>query len=318
MGFISAIGHILNIYYYCGLSPFRVDSTTKKLCLNQWTKYIHVVVTLALAATILIECHSVHHGAIVRQMEQLLITIYEIFDIFRCLNILFHSTLLFGRIKDNLLNFSIIESVLAAQFKHSINYNCFCRKHLRKLGIVLFVYVVHWATYLARQYESKDWSTAKLSMPAIGVKLLQSTTFLYITFYVDALAFFMAQLNAVIDHHGDLQRFHPKLTKNDIKQMLHHLQCYKSIHFQLWQISECHNSIFGWCTISMLLDTLIDLVYCAFWTFDNMRRRTVPLKVLLPMVAMLDMFASFAIFSESCQSVAYEVCCSKQNNQHIQ
>lgn len=307
MDIISNTGRILNIYYYLGLSPYRINLGTKELHLSQWNKFVHVLLTSILGVLMMNEIRSETVQTKVRPMEQLLIIAYGTFNIARSFIMLINSIFLHGRIKDIFSEYRAIELCLAKNFNHIIRFDSFKRKHLRKFFALGIAFVPLWAAYFARQFTTHDWTLILVSVPAFNIKMFQSMAFLYIIFFVDALAFYTSQMNAVIARQCNSNKFRQKYKRDAIEIILRQLRHFKLIHFRLWTISQYYNSLFGWCTIPILLHSVSDLMYCIFWIFDEIKYHSGAIRIVLPFVALINILLGMAVFSDTCHSVISEV-----------
>lgn len=307
MGFIGNVGRFLNVYYYFGLSPYRVDMNTNKLNLCHSSKCVHAIISVLVASTLIANVDLMGKWMKIRKMEQLLITVSASFDILRSVIVLLQSFLLHEQIKEILLNFRRIETIFASHLNYVIRYDAFNKKHLWKCVTIIVPYILHISVYFVRHITLKDWLTVSIGFPAGFLKLFQVLTFLYIILYIDALGFFLAQLNCVIERDTIPNELRRTSKPEETQFVLGKLLSFKTIHFQLWEIGQIHNSVFGWCTIALLLHTSIELMYSSFWFWDEVKRQTGLLKMCLPIVSFLDISTSFLAFSSSCHSMLREV-----------
>lgn len=317
MGFITNSRHFLNIYFYFGLSPYRVDIISKKLLLRHWTKYVHLLASVLLSSSLIANAYQLGYSRLrIRQMEYILMTMSSICDIIRSGLVLLHSLLLHDRIREILLSFRRIEAIFAAHLDHVITCESFNKKHLRKCAAVIIPFLLHFINYLARPIFADDL-TSWVGLPAGCLGMIQVLVILYVIFYIDAIGLYLAQLNCVIERHIVATQFRRIIESAELHSMIYKLKCYKTIHYKLWKVNQIHNSVFGWCTMAALIHAFINMVYASFWLFDEIKTHSGLLRTLLPIAMLMDVTTSFFIFSNSCHSLLREVTFRNSYFHHI-
>lgn len=307
MGFIASTGRILNFYYYFGLSPYRINLKTKQFHLNQWLTYVETCVTGICSSFLIWNAHKAVQRRQIPAMEELLITSVALIDLVRALMILNHSIFSHKQIQEVMRGFQIVESNLEKDFGQSIDYDSLRRKYTTKCYVVLFFFLLHRVIYFVRQFTHQDWSLVMIALPGLHTRLMQPLTVMYTVYYIDVSVCHMSHLNAVIAKHGDVDKFRRKLSKSDIETMLARLHSFKAIHFQLWNINNHCNAVFGWCWVVLIFHMINDMLYALYWSFDMLRLLANIFRVLLPIASFVVVLTEFVIFSQSCQAMTREV-----------
>lgn len=257
--------------------------------------------------TLITSVNKVQAQRIIHQMEHFIIRIHAVSVMFRLLTVLVQSLFFHSRIKSILYGFGRVEQYFVENLNEPNITGSFMRAHLRKRCICIIAYIMMWIFYIARQLQTGDWSVITVNLSGFMMRASQFLTLLYVIFFTDALAFHIAQLNAAIERHVDLNAFRQKFKRDTIESMLRRLHHYKTIHFELWNIGRDHNAVFGWCTIATLLQAVVDFVYALFWIFDEVKHRRKILRIIFPVSALVYTLIGFVLFSNTCQAVVREV-----------
>lgn len=150
---------------------------------------------------------------------------------------------------------------LLAEHRQS-NYLLFRKAYGRKFILNIILFLPHSILYyiFTASRASNVWMS-------FTIKIWQTISLLAIlrnVFYIDLLKHHMQQLNLCvqridISHASDrfLNRFH----------LMRRIHLAKSVHLQLWEISQDINESFGWGTVTMVLEIFIDATFCAHWSY---------------------------------------------------
>lgn len=281
MDFVKCSKRYLNFNYFFGISSYRPD-TEHFLEPNRFIaatmKYLQFAVCISLATFVIVKLNIHGHLFNFRQTEILLITTYVSFDVLRGFIVLIDCLLYRNQMVKIILTFQKLQKYFVNQLDHHISYEPLVKRHLLNIILILLAFIFYIVIFVSRLIVFEVWSS--IGIPMRFLQLIQALTFLHITFYIDALCFHLAQLNAVVQRDTD---FHRSKTVHFFKStnilgIQSKLKCYKTIHFELWETAEMLNIVFGWCTITLLMHVFIDLVYSAFWLFDELNKRSGILK----------------------------------------
>lgn len=277
MDFASIAKRHLTFFYFFGISPYCPNANEIgfiNLTLAKLPKFIQLISCIYFASTIVIQLNSHDIYQTFSQIETLLLVIYVSFDVLRGI-LVFLQTIYYKEQISNILNiFQELELYFATKFDHHINYEPFFKKYYLKVIVIKCAYLTLIITFIIRLIVFRVW--LKIGIPLRLLQLMQTCTFLHLIFYIDATCFHLFQLTKVVRRDTELYRKingrHFK--RSDIVTVETRLKCYKTVHFQLWEVSSLKNRIFGWCIIALLMHCFIAFVYSAFWLFDELKNQS--------------------------------------------
>lgn len=277
MNFLQKHKTILKIFYYSGLLPCRVDIPTQFSFIHCCAKYGQVIHCVILSIYLII--HAQHEIGI-RLIEELLMLIFVSFYVATSFFVLMQHFLHGNEIREILRSFRRIESSYVRNLQHRIAHEAFNKTRTTKVSIVVGARIVHLCIYTLRRMLYPQ-------LPTIGTKagLLKIQfifTLLYVQFFIDAILFFFSELNIVIQREvmtrrRNVQRICSDCQSDEMHDILLH---YKTIHFQLWIVCDRFNRVFGWWCVAAMLNMSVDLIYSAFWLFEEIRRQTTVVRTI--------------------------------------
>lgn len=165
--------------------------------------------------------------------------------------------------------FNKLDSFFVIHLNHRIR----CQKLGKKILVYAFVivimanYVPYIVVFAVRAIIDKVYISYRIA--AQFVHIMQSVTTMHVIFYVEALTFYLSQLNCVIkrDMGTNTTSRHTNKYKSRIL-VRNKIKCYKSVHFRLWEVSEQINVYFGWTMAVIFAHAFVKLVYTAHWMFE--------------------------------------------------
>lgn len=180
-----------------------------------------------------------------------------------------------------------LETYFAAHLQHHIQYRPFLKNFNKKVCIIMGTFVLSVVPFVLQYmfYHRMDPVILQIKV----LQTLTAVTTLHIVFHIDALGFHLGQLNAVIFRDiKDIQSessvclvrlFTPKKPTNFIL-IRNKMQCYKTVHFRLWEVAQKLNQFFGWTLVALLLQSFFDFVYTVYWQIGQLRRNFLLIKVI--------------------------------------
>lgn len=230
------------------------------------SKYIQCGLCMGLISFILFRLHlNGQYGF--RDIEMILINVYLLVDIFRvCFT--FIQCIWYHRDFQEIIDiYEQLQLLFLQYFGHILSFKSFHKLHLFNVANIVVYYTLYGIVYVViRQWK---YGISPLCIPIALLKLLQTLSMLHIIFYTDLLSFHLAELNSVLKKNIlELGRSNRRMSLA-VTVMKSKLFFCKKIHFGLYQASQVQNRVFGWCTLASVLRIFIDLVYAAFWLFDE-------------------------------------------------
>lgn len=275
MEFLKTTKFYLRLFYIIGLSPFApTDHHGKKLgvCTTGLSKIPMILQTLfglcisSLCAYGLF-C-SMRGSAATKDRSEIFITsMFILCQIARTLLALMQC-IFYKKVYYSIINaLNALEGYFTVHFQHRIRYSLFTSGVVKKMSLA----TVGFTQMLIAEFLDSN----QIDFP---VRLLQAASMLtccHLVFFIDVLSFHLEQLLVVIirdtanDRSIDSVTFYKQSAKCVfVRNQLKH---YKTVHFTLWEISQCINKFFGWTMVAILLQVFIDLLYCSYCLFDELQ-----------------------------------------------
>lgn len=281
MNFVESTKQFLTFYHAIGISPFHLatDTSVTKFANSSLCKYIQFAFCLALASFIIIWFNlNPHYDVPIREMELLLITFYSLMDILRGYFVFIQCVLYRQHFQEIVHIFQRLDVKFFKYFGQVRSYQRFHKFHLLNVTMIAVGYLLHFMVYVVIRHCVYGFSPHCL--PVALLQLLQALTFMHIIFYIDALCFYLVELNEVIKKDNCELKcgIWPPISAIAFTQ--NRLKFYKKIHFALWEAAQVQNKVFGCCTIALMLRVFIDLVYSSFWLFNKLNQHSDFIKIL--------------------------------------
>lgn len=170
---------------------------------------------------------------------------------------------------DIIQTFHDLESYFLLHLSHSISYKSLTKRFNKKCTIIAMAFIQYCVISLTICVEHECFNTAIFQF-----QTMQAVTYLgllYTAFYVDALAYHIDQLIAVIERDAFRDESHISIIiiANNDKAIRNIIICnklndYKNAHFRLWQIGQKISSFFGWHMVLLFLHLFILFVHSAY------------------------------------------------------
>ena len=169
--------------------------------------------------------------------------------------------------------FRMLQNYYALHLNHQILYTKFTNQFFRKIIIIISGFMPYFIIFL---YESLIYPLLPIGIQIKALQIMTSATYLHIIFYVDVLSFYLSELSIVIERDmyevqekNSIWIISPKSHSNIYIQ--ENLKCYKTVHFQLWEVAQHINSFFGWSMVAILLHGFVDFVYTSYWLIQQLQ-----------------------------------------------
>lgn len=272
MNFIQRHKAWLRFYYYLGILPSHIGFKPKFWQIHTVAKYGQAVSTIFLSVYIIVYAQKEGSKVGIRLIEGLIMGILDINFIVTIAAILFQNIFYRCAIEQILTSFCSIENNFRKFFRHEIPYKSFARLRKNRIYIICAARLTHLIVYSTRRILYPSLST--VMTPANCLRFQFIAILLYVQFFIDAIAFFANALNDVIRDSAlrKFDRTHRICSDCHFEQIHDELLQYKMFHFQLWTLCEKFNQAFGWCIIACMLNMSTDLLYSAFWLFDEIKK----------------------------------------------
>lgn len=267
MDLIAACKGFLKFYFYSGLSPYSPSYNRSSKLFGFISHFLQLTVNVLLSAYVLKTTNLPEKRKILRQIGITVINIFALLNANRSIFVFWQCVFQQDAIKEMFERFSQVQIYFAQNLKHRINYQPFVRQHSWKMAIPLFALFIFTIVYIERfNLSSRIW------------QLTQQLTLLNLIFYIDLIAFHLAELNKVVLRDANSMMDIRILLRTELPEQtrwfFQQLKSYKLIHFSLWELSMLHSSVFGPCMLALLLNILFDLVYSTFWLFFELNLRS--------------------------------------------
>lgn len=279
MDFASNTKTYFSVFYILGLSPYRPLGKLRDNCyLSNIFTFLHglFVTSLALSCIVLL-CIGATSVVLLNTMESLVINIGSVCEILRGLFVVLQCLTQKRLIFDVISMIRKLETYFIIHLKHRLPYDSFRKQYFLKVLIVLLGFAPYVSVYIVRCIVYNYLTPIGIQLRILQLLVIQ--IILYVVFYIDLLSFHLSELNAVIERDMAEVKTAIKrsgssiLTRNKVK-------CYKNVHFRLWKMSQNINTFFGWILIMVLLHCFVDLVYSAFWLFQEFKTQSPFIKIL--------------------------------------
>lgn len=174
--------------------------------------------------------------------------------------------------------FRDLESYFVLHLFHPISYVSLRKRYNAKCTILAMAFIQYFTMYIFLCIER-----GYLNALVFQFQTMQAFAYLgllYATFYVDLLCYHIDQLITVIkrDTVSDQNNVSIILIANNntaFRNLIicNKLNCYKNVHFRLWQIGEKINSFFGWHMVFLLLHLFVVFIHSAYRFISRMIRK---------------------------------------------
>lgn len=271
MSLISHIHSHLNLFYVIGLSPYNPNThgSSSSFHLAAMSKYLQFLVCECCGIWSLYTLNVYEAINVLTLTETIIVNLYLVCDIIRAAFILMQCLIYRHAMNEMMAIFINLELFFAHHLGHRICYRAFGQRYRRRVWAVLCICSLYIASYSIRAFLNND-----ISYAASLFKVQQFMTafcYLHAIFYIDLLSYHLMQLNTVIENDMvTLDKMDGAM--NQTRRRAHiqqRLKCYKIVHFRLWMATRRINEFFGYGLMAILLHTFADLVYVAFWMFEQ-------------------------------------------------
>lgn len=273
MNFSKSVAPYLTTFYFLGMSPCRPNQTWPH---NEKHRNPMIIVQIlcilaSVSCVILIYITSVPLLAL--GPAEIIACLYIACDIVKAFCVAFQCIIYESQMREISNTFHKLDSFFAIHLNHRIRYQTFRKKISTYALIIITSYSQYVMVFTLRGILENVFIT--YSIPSQFVHLMQSITYLHMIFYIEALTFYLSQLNLVIQKDMDTHATskHTHKYKNRIL-MRNKIKCYKSVHFRLCEVSERINTFFGWTMIVIFSHAFVKFVYSAYWIFEEYQHDT--------------------------------------------
>lgn len=272
MNFTKSVATYLATFYFLGMSSYRPIQTepNKKQHKNLMIIVQTVSMLLCLAYLVMIYPNS----PILKTVGpvKFITSFYILCDILKAFCVAMQCIVYERQMREINSTFNKLDAFFVIHLNHRIRWQMFGKKILAYAFIVVILsnYVPYIVVFTVRAIIDKVFITYRI--PAQFVHIMQSITTLHVIFYIEALTFYLSQLNCVVKRDMDasatsirIRHMHTYKTRILVRNKI---KCYKSIHFRLWEVSERINEYFGWAMAVIFVHAFVKLVYTAHWMFE--------------------------------------------------
>lgn len=165
--------------------------------------------------------------------------------------------------------FRDLESYFVLHLLHPISYASLRKRYNAKCTILAIAFIQYFTMYIVLCIERGYLNTLVFQFQTM--QAFAYLGLLYATFYVDLLCHHIDQLITVIkrDTVSDQNNVSIIIIANNrtsIRNLIicNKLNCYKNVHFRLWQIGEKINSFFGWHMVFLFLHLFVVFMHSAY------------------------------------------------------
>lgn len=255
----------LNLYFFAGLTSY--STSRRNHCLFQISRYLQLLFNVLLVAYAIYRLNMPHILKTLSQMDVLLVTFYITVDLIRSIFVFFECVShhrVISQIFDHYLH---IQTYFVRHFDRCIDYHPFVREHRNKMLLLLGSYFLYVLVFFKKLYVS-----------ITSLLFIQQLTLMYVIFHIDMHCYHMVELNGAVERdiiapRMDRVIFTTRPTR-DSQWMIDRIKAYKCMHFHLWEASVLRNKVFGWCIFALLVNLFFDLIYTAFWVYNEIKNRT--------------------------------------------
>lgn len=267
MAFVKFIRSYIGIFHYLGLSPCHRERSNRLH--TKIPIYANAAVSLTLCASILhILYTNENYSKFSKTTSVIMIKVFAgceilrtVFGVIQCLYFKRHFYEIIHRFKH-------LHYVYEKGLRQRIKYEAFQKKYRTQMIVALSAYIQYVIVTIGSSVAAN-----KLRPYNIQIALLQAMTlfsFLHITLYIEMLNFYLGQLVFAIRcaRHDIYFSMNPSNTL----QIRNKLKFLKTIHFQLWEVTQQINIFFGWTIVVLLLHAFVDVVYSVHKICENLQQ----------------------------------------------
>lgn len=258
-------------FYYCGFSPFsstgkypyRIKSSENVL--TNVPLLLHLAVVFGMTISSLIALNITVKPF--TSNETVIINVILICDIARTILILVRFTHNKTIIYEILQIFHELDAYFRMHFLYRMPHETFRRRYMQKVLTVVMVTILYWVLYILiciLRNRFNPWVLQFHTLQAITY-----ASILHTAFYVDRLRFYIDQLIVVMErdaiNHNSLVCVAMQRRKTMYNLGIRdRINCYKNVHFRLWEIGQKINMYFGWCAAAQFLHLFIDFINSSY------------------------------------------------------
>lgn len=273
MNFTKSFAPYLATFYYLGMSPcspnriqINDDKHRNPMVIVQ---IVCVLISVLCVIALFISTDSMWKFG----PKEVISSLYIFCDIIKAFCIAMQCIVYERHMREISCIFNKLDSFFVIHLNYRIRYELFRNKCATYAFIIITAYGQYLVVLAIRGVIENNFVV--FTIPMQFAHLMQSITYLHMIFYIEALAFYLAQLNWVVQR--DMEAHIPtKQTFNYKSRILmrNKIKCYKSVHFRLWEVSQRINTFFGWTMIVIFTHAFVKFVYTSYWIFEEYQHGT--------------------------------------------
>lgn len=265
MDFTKAMQYHLKVFHVLGLSPNLSNSDQyHKLCFADIVGVTQAIFALSLSISCLIILVFGEHTYLTK-VDVTVIGFLAIADGARsscsAIHCIFYKHLFF--------EISQRIGMLQACYDHDLNRKVsfvrFTKKYNRKVAISVCGYLLYCIAFI--YIALKTLYAAGIQV--IILRLFMCATFMHTILYVDVLCYYLDEFVAVIEEDVAIHSNSVLATAPKLFLVRKKLKRYKSVHFQLLQITQRVNDFFGWTSVTIFLQAFLNVVNASYWMIQQ-------------------------------------------------
>lgn len=261
MDFKRSSKFYLNIFYFLGLSPYHPNCPGGLLAyLVTCFKFIQATICISASIFALYYLNTNDH---MTDIETIIINFYIFCDLFRANSTLLQCLCFKQHLIKVICIFDNLYSYFATQLHHRVCYRAFLSGFRCKFVAMIFFCILYLFSFGLRWILLDD-----LGKTGGILKIVQFMTMyndLHIIFYIDALGFYMKQLNLVMAR--DSLNAQHLLMPSAMSHLKSRLKAYKNVHFRFWLASQHINRFFEFSLTPLVLQLLNAFSFAVFRIF---------------------------------------------------